>query len=54
MKTPETLTELPMSAELAAELQQWQDLGLEMWAQFPYEEEELSGNVLPETGIGEA
>ena len=34
------LSDAPMSAELAAELQEWQGLGQEAWAQFPYDEEE--------------
>ena len=34
------LTSAPMSEELAQELQGWQALGQETWAQFPYEDEE--------------
>lgn len=34
------LTDAPMSADLVSELQEWQGLGQEAWAQFPYEEEE--------------
>ena len=32
------LTDAPMSVELASEVQEWQALGLQTWAQFPYEE----------------
>ncbi len=32
------LTNEPMSAELAQELEEWQTLGQMAWAQFPYEE----------------
>jgi len=34
------LTDAPMSAELAQELQEWQALGAASWAQFPYEDGE--------------
>ena len=34
------LTSAPMSAELAGELQEWQAMGQETWAQFAYEERE--------------
>lgn len=34
------LTDAPMSASLVSELQEWQGLGQEAWAQFPYDEEE--------------
>ena len=34
------LTDEPMSRELTEELQEWQKLGWEAWAQFPYEEDE--------------
>jgi hypothetical protein len=30
----------PMNAELAEELAQWQALGAETWAMFPFEEED--------------
>lgn len=33
------LTDAPMSAELAQELEEWQALGADAWAQFPYEDE---------------
>ena len=33
------LTDVPMSAELAQEVQEWQALGADSWAQFPYEED---------------
>lgn len=33
------LTDAPMSAELAQELQEWQALGQASWAQFSYEDE---------------
>ncbi len=32
------LTEAPMSAELAEELQEWQELSQSTWEQFPYED----------------
>ena len=32
------LTDAPMSAELAQEVQEWQALGANAWAQFPYED----------------
>lgn len=31
------ITDAPMSAELAEELEEWQSLGAESWSQFPYE-----------------
>ena len=34
------LTDAPMSAELTQEIQEWQTLGADAWAQFPYEDEE--------------
>ena len=34
------LTDAPMSAELAQELQEWQAIGADTWAQFPYEDGE--------------
>ncbi len=34
------LTDAPMSAEMAQEIQEWQALGAASWAQFPYEDEE--------------
>ena len=34
------LTGAPMSEELAQELQEWEVLGQETWAQFPYEDDE--------------
>lgn len=37
----------PMSAELSEELQEWQELGQEVWMLFPYEENEASRDVLP-------
>ena len=33
------LTDVPMSAELTEELQEWQELGQSAWAQFSYEDE---------------
>ena len=35
------LTDAPMSAELAQEVQEWQALGELAWAQFPFEEDAL-------------
>lgn len=35
-----SLTGAPMSAELAQELQEWQVLGADTWAQLPYEDGE--------------
>ena len=32
------LTDVPMSAELTQELQEWQALGPNTWAQFPHED----------------
>ncbi len=40
-------SDTPMSAELSEELQEWQELGQEVWMQFPYEEDEASRDVLP-------
>ena len=34
------LTDTPMSPDLVSELQEWQGLGQEAWAQFLYEEDE--------------
>ncbi len=34
------LTDAPMSAELAQELEEWQELGREAWEKFPYEGDE--------------
>jgi bifunctional DNA-binding transcriptional regulator/antitoxin component of YhaV-PrlF toxin-antitoxin module len=34
------LSDAPMSAELAEELAQWQDLSAETWEMFPYREED--------------
>lgn len=34
------LTDAPMSAELAQELQEWQALGTNAWEQFSYEDRE--------------
>ena len=34
------LTDAPMSAELALELKEWQAIGTDAWAQFPYEDGE--------------
>lgn len=34
------LTDEPMNAELAAEIEDWQSLGEESWGMFPYEEQE--------------
>lgn len=39
------LTDAPMGEELALEIQEWQALGAETWAQFPYEDVELSRKV---------
>ena len=54
MTNLETLPKPPMSVELAAELQEWQNLGQESWRLFLYGEDELLGNVLPETCISES
>ncbi len=35
------LTDAPMGAELAQEIQEWQALGTDSWAQFPYEEDDV-------------
>ena len=35
-----SLTNAPLSEELAQELQEWQALGAEAWARFPYEADE--------------
>jgi AbrB family looped-hinge helix DNA binding protein len=32
------LTNVPMSAELRQELEEWQSLSVETWAMFPYED----------------
>ena len=34
------LTDAPMSAELTQEIQEWQALGADAWARFPYEDGE--------------
>ena len=34
------VTDAPMSAELTQEIQEWQALGADAWAQFPYEDGE--------------
>ena len=34
------LNDAPMSAELAEELAEWQDLSLETWEMFPYQQED--------------
>jgi bifunctional DNA-binding transcriptional regulator/antitoxin component of YhaV-PrlF toxin-antitoxin module len=33
------LTDEPMNAELAAEINEWQSIGVESWDMFPYEEQ---------------
>ncbi len=33
------ITDAPISAELAKELEEWQSLSVESWSQFPYEDE---------------
>ena len=48
---PKQPTDAPMSSELAEELKQWQELGWDAWALFPYDEDEEIGDVLPETRI---
>lgn len=42
----------PMSSELAEELQQWQELGMDAWALFSYDEDEEVGDILPKTRLG--
>lgn len=34
------LSDAPMSAELAEELAEWEELGAEAWEMFPYEQED--------------
>ena len=36
---PVPLTDAPMSAELAQEVQEWQGLGQQTWTHFPYEDD---------------
>lgn len=48
------MTDAPMSAELAAELEAWQELGQHAWAQFPYEADEGLRYVPPEAGVGKS